>query len=874
MFAAWDATCIGSVFSPDMSDEGSFEEGGVTSVIARFEAIAGHAGPLAKSCPLLEANGTNVRLQHADVRAGRVAPFEVDTPPTSSSSSSQPPAHHGFWGVIRGGVRFLTLGRSLRSARQTEAPNEEEDEEEETCVEEEYDDEDIEAIEERHAYRSKFKSLGTLIHVTQAFRRARTIKSLPRLPPAEAAKMPGLQLHSTVPPHKWCITRNDLDEFEHRVRVAWMAGKIPDNPKFPNPHHNNPRVGPNIHQVNKHFIRPVTKRAGSMAYSLMLHPEGLECDVFATHCWAEGCFEFCEKVRRSWPKHHKNLWCCFLANPQNGDISELLKGDVLDSPFAQAIRAARTMLVIPNKAISIYTRLWCVLEAKIAIENSLDVKLPKKAPTWKLWFALLPAIFTGLTTFILAVIMFEIHLADKFFGQVSMTIHWQIWLSFVIMVLLAGVRFCFKLPASTRSCIDMVLFSFPSAILIWHSWHATEHLQVHYLQRPEYIIQQGLAIDFWLIGWTWIRRRVMRKIIQKEAQRLEFTSVRDANCSNDGDRDRLREAVRGEEDIIDSMIHVLVQAGKWNQRVKQDLAMGFHPARGRSTDWPKACAVCLGYSFIFLYAFRIGNESDSLLSIPAAGGVLRLGWALRPWMSVVGIMSFPALVGLLTMLRSPGKRRMVFVMQVFWRGLLVEGVLFLGLSVNWSNMVSNPSESLLVMFDFSFLGSMFSLATFAVCGPRPRKFLRKRFWTVVWTFFTHVLLLIALLAILLLLQWELRECQQHACDMRAVLNMTLDNAKGCEEHIRCVQPHMGAFLARLAMGTGFFCVFWILIMRFSGQSPSDLGRELRRSLNMQDGTFFRVSQGQLLQQARENVNQMESDAGSLLDLFFLSDRRT
>jgi len=284
--------------------------------------------------------------------------------------------------------------------------------------------------------------------------------------------------------------------------------------------------------------------------------------------------------------------------------------------------------------------------------------------------------------------------------------------------------------------------------------------------------------------------------------------------------------------------------------------------------------VCLGYSFIFLYAFRIGNESDSLLSIPAAGGVLRLGWALRPWMSVVGIMSFPALVGLLTMLRSPGKRRMVFVMQVFWRGLLVEGVLFLGLSVNWSNMVSNPSESLLVMFDFSFLGSMFSLATFAVCGPRPRKFLRKRFWTVVWTFFTHVLLLIALLAILLLLQWELRECQQHACDMRAVLNMTLDNAKGCEEHIRCVQPHMGAFLARLAMGTGFFCVFWILIMRFSGQSPSDLGRELRRSLNMQDGTFFRVSQGQLLQQARENVNQMESDAGSLLDLFFLSDRRT
>ena len=41
----------------------------------------------------------------------------------------------------------------------------------------------------------------------------------------------------------------------------------------------------------------VTAAAGGMSYALMLHPQGLKADVFITHGWAEGVFEFVDKAR-------------------------------------------------------------------------------------------------------------------------------------------------------------------------------------------------------------------------------------------------------------------------------------------------------------------------------------------------------------------------------------------------------------------------------------------------------------------------------------------------------------------------------------------------------------------------------------------------
>ena len=53
---------------------------------------------------------------------------------------------------------------------------------------------------------------------------------------------------------------------------------------------------------------------------------------------------------------------------------------MLASPFAKAISKAEAMMVIPNLTSSIYTRLWCVLEAKLAIERELPIILAAPTP--------------------------------------------------------------------------------------------------------------------------------------------------------------------------------------------------------------------------------------------------------------------------------------------------------------------------------------------------------------------------------------------------------------------------------------------------------------------------------------------------------------
>lgn len=123
------------------------------------------------------------------------------------------------------------------------------------------------------------------------------------------------------------MTKTDLEAFERAVRAAWAAGRIPNDALDPNPHHDDPAVGPNMYAVTEHFIRPMTAAAGGMSYALMLHPGGLECDVFVTHAWAEGVFEFVSKCLRAWPQGATHLWCCFLSNPQcQDDVAALLEG--------------------------------------------------------------------------------------------------------------------------------------------------------------------------------------------------------------------------------------------------------------------------------------------------------------------------------------------------------------------------------------------------------------------------------------------------------------------------------------------------------------------------------------------------------------------
>jgi hypothetical protein len=124
--------------------------------------------------------------------------------------------------------------------------------------------------------------------------------------------------------------------------------------------------------VNEQYIKPVTQQAGKMSWALMRHPDGLECELFISHAWQEGVFEFLAKVRHSWPRSVQTAWCCMPANPQNLDISSFLQSPKT-SPFAVASEASKVMLVVPNRHQSVYTRLWCSYEAYLAPEDGKTI---------------------------------------------------------------------------------------------------------------------------------------------------------------------------------------------------------------------------------------------------------------------------------------------------------------------------------------------------------------------------------------------------------------------------------------------------------------------------------------------------------------------
>ena len=174
----------------------------------------------------------------------------------------------------------------------------------------------------------------------------------------------GLRLHESVAMSRWCVSLEDLKQFRRLVMHAVKDGRITptERDKF-DP--SDFRIGPSMYTVTEQYIKPITSAAGCASWALMKHPEGLRCDLFITHAWAEGIFEFADKAISCWPRHAAGAYVCFLSNPQNLDIQHLIERPEA-SPFAQSLQSATQMLVVSNRTCSIYSRLWCVYEAFLA----------------------------------------------------------------------------------------------------------------------------------------------------------------------------------------------------------------------------------------------------------------------------------------------------------------------------------------------------------------------------------------------------------------------------------------------------------------------------------------------------------------------------
>jgi len=123
----------------------------------------------------------------------------------------------------------------------------------------------------------------------------------------------GARLHNSIAPHKWCVTRADLEQFRRLVRRAVLDRRIvPTDGDMFDP--TDDVIGPCIYSITDQYIKPVTACAGNPSWALMLHPDGLACDLFNTHSWQEGIYELIDKVMPSWPDGKRHVYICFLSN--------------------------------------------------------------------------------------------------------------------------------------------------------------------------------------------------------------------------------------------------------------------------------------------------------------------------------------------------------------------------------------------------------------------------------------------------------------------------------------------------------------------------------------------------------------------------------
>jgi len=380
------------------------------------------------------------------------------------------------------------------------------------------------------------------------------------------------QLHKDLDPAFWCITRQDLDVFEQEVRELWQQGGIPDDPAFPNSHHEDPDVGPSIYQVNEYYIKPTTRAAGGMSWALMRNPGGLRCDAFVTHAWAEGIFEFCGKLRRMWPHGANGLYCCFLANPQNVHVDHFLGDDLMRSPFALALETPKYLLVLPNSRVSIYTRLWCVFEADLALQRGLRIVLP----WWPKGRELMKASMPGVFLCVGAIALYAGSPASDLIGKtITMLLQFPlVQMAYLIFAQVAG-----WLPRISAWVLLLLVglqlgawsWVTKTAVLGCTPWMRIKDLWEVPLPSALYgLLSVCLASD-----------ALVSEALKREADQLTFTTVAEAVCTYERDTLRIREAIRGRETKIDEAVRVLQRVGRYDDTVSLQLARGMSAERAR-----------------------------------------------------------------------------------------------------------------------------------------------------------------------------------------------------------------------------------------------------------------------------------------------------
>lgn len=429
-----------------------------------------------------------------------------------------------------------------------------------------------------------------------------------------------------VDPSMWCITREDLEVFEREVRGLWNAGGIPDDPNFPNAHHDDPKIGPSVHQVTEHYIKPKTQASGGISWALMRNgPHGIRCEAFAIHTWAEGVFDFIEKVRRVWPHDANTLYVSFLSNPQISNMAEPLNGNLKESPFVKALNTARYVFVIPDNFTSIYQRLWCVYEAHLAVQAVRDQDLmicfpwvvdPKWVAAQTIPGLILPFVLGVLCDILLAPAIVSL------FGPVM-------WITVTYIVCSVGAEIVRRMSYFKRvfCYIDLFFVGIGTGLALGSlrglDQKASTLLALS-VGRPtmtnfEISWEPGeetactlIIVSIVLVVVHNISAVLIQDILEAQGAELEFETVREGKCSQEEDEFHIKNAISGQEEEMDKSIKMLKTIGRYDRAVHDNLALGMSHERARDGVSPfKVVAVWLCWQYWWI-TDKVGRNQQYL----------------------------------------------------------------------------------------------------------------------------------------------------------------------------------------------------------------------------------------------------------------------
>eukprot|EP00438_Fugacium_kawagutii_P000505 Skav217666 [mRNA] locus=scaffold2919:176612:178294:+ [translate_table: standard] len=363
-------------------------------------------------------------------------------------------------------------------------------------------------------------------------------------------------LHESVAADRWCVTFSDVNFLRRELQRAIRNGEILEPADGQDNFHSWPEYGPNIYTVNEQYIKPVTRLAGKMSWALMRNREGLDCDLFISHAWQEGVFEFLAKVRNSWPRGLRHAWCCMLANPQNLNIASFLVSP-RTSPFAIALKAAKVVLVVPNRHKSVYSRLWCSYEAYLAQEEGKPILIAKASHFRKLLQLLLR--------------MAAAAILGTFIGGILSLLQFSHRTGVPAFV---GIVCCLSLSIENNRL--RLILNLLGQVLVWVQMiSGNEYFHTDLLDGVNQGVVQGTRKCYWMSGsivfciMDYDRVRGLSTMFEAEELDRGYKGIEHAECSEASDAVNIRREIGNQVEAVDHAIGVLLAAGMSTPKLQE-----------------------------------------------------------------------------------------------------------------------------------------------------------------------------------------------------------------------------------------------------------------------------------------------------------------